>query len=112
MQKSRKEVNGTSYRTGTPKKFIEVLENARTSFPKQRLILDWGDIKTGQSWGETNDLRGTIGRSTGTLKIPILIKTTRSMGGGAILENCIVKITDSKTKQILYIHKHYKAAEK
>jgi len=38
------------------------------------------------------DTIGTVGRSTGTNKIPLLIKTKRSFGGGAILDHCIVKI--------------------
>ena len=72
------------------------------------MVLDYGDTETGQSWRETFDIRGSIGRSTGSIKIPLLIKTSRSLGGGAVLDHCLVKITDANTKKILYIHPNYK----
>lgn len=101
-----KEINGTSYHAETPQQVCDILEYSRKY--KQRLILDYGDIKTGQSWGEVFDIRGYIGRSTGNIKIPLLIKTSRSFGGGSVLDNCLVKIQDSKTKRILYVHPNYK----
>lgn len=94
------EVNGTCYHKTTPKQVIDILEEAREN--RTRLLFDFGDVKTGKSWGETYDIRGTIGRSTGILKIPLLIKTKRSTGGGGILDHCIIKITDIKTKRVLY----------
>jgi hypothetical protein len=95
-----KEVNGTSYHKNTPQQVIDILERAREN--RTRLLFDFGDTKTGKSWGEVYDIRGTIGRSTGTIKIPLLIKTTRSFGGGGLLDHCIIKITNIKTKQVLY----------
>ena len=50
---------------------------------------------------------GTIGRSTGTIKTPLLISNSRSLGGGAILTDCIVKIVDVKTKRVLYVNPKY-----
>lgn len=98
-------VNGTSYDSKTDSKIVNILESARLN--KTRLILDFGDVETGKSWNETFDTRGTIGRSTGNNKIPLLIKQKNSTGGGAILDRCIVKIMDSKTKRTLYIHPNY-----
>ena len=46
-----------------------------------------------------------LSRSTGTSKIPLIIHNIRSAGGGAILDDCIVKITiDKKT---VYQHPKY-----
>lgn len=94
------EVNNTFYHEETPKQVIDILESARKN--GTRLLFDFGDTKTGKSWGETFDIRGTIGRSTGNMKIPLLIRTKRSLGGGGLLDNCILKITDIETKKVLY----------
>lgn len=107
-QEDYKIVNGTFYKKDTPDEVIDILEDSRIN--KTRLIFDFGDIKTGQSWGEVDDIAGHVGRSTGNIKIPLLIKTSRSFGGGALLDNCIVKISLSKGKKVLYQHKNYKSA--
>lgn len=82
--------SGTAYHIETPTRVCEILENARIS--GNRIQIYYGDVKTGKNWNEEHDTRGTIGRSTGTVKIPLLIATSRSHGGGAILDHCIVKI--------------------
>lgn len=92
--KEYKEVNGTSYSKDTSDKVIEVLERARAN--RTRITLDYGDVVTGKSWEECYDITGYVGRSTGSIKIPILVFNTRSMGGGSILDNRIIKITESK----------------
>jgi hypothetical protein len=100
-----KVVNDTCYDTTTPDKVIEVLETARQN--RTRIKVDYGH-NDGQSWGEVNDITGYVGRSTGTAKIPLLVHNTRSMGGGALLTHCIVKIETSKGKRVLYQHPTYK----
>lgn len=100
-----KVINGTSYHAETSDKVISILEHCRVN--KLRIIVDYGDIETGKSWGETCDIAGYIGRSTGLNKIPLLIYNSRSMGGGGILDNCIIKITTSKGKAVLYQHPNY-----
>jgi hypothetical protein len=107
--RSYKEVNGTAYHVETPDNIIKILEHSRVN--RHRLLFDYGDTKTGQSWGEVNDIRGHIGRSTGTVKIPLLIHNSRSIGGGAILDHCIVKIADSKGGNVVYKHPDYKPAK-
>ncbi len=100
-----KVLNGTYYSSKTSDKIIEVLENARIG--RVRLRFDYGH-DNGQSWGEVNDVTGYVGRSTGMVKIPLLIHNTRSMGGGSILDHCIVKIARSNDKsKVLYQHKNY-----
>ena len=99
--KQYKVVNGTSYHKDTSDKVINVLERARLN--RTRIILDYGDVKTGTSWGEVHDTTGYIGRSTGSVQIPILIFNTRCFGGGAILDHCIIGIKESKGKKVLYL---------
>jgi len=99
-QSKYKVVNGTSYHEETSNSVISVLEYVRAT--KTRIILDYGDVKTGRSWGDVYDITGTLGRSCGTQKVPILLHNKRSIGGGAILDNCIIKIVESKGKKILY----------
>lgn len=82
--------SGTCYHVETPEPIIKRLEDARIN--RYRLRLFFGDTKTGQDWNEENDVTGYVGRSTGTIKIPLLIHNGRSMGGGAILDHCIIKI--------------------
>lgn len=96
------------YHKETPKEVIEVLEQAREN--RTRLTLDYGDAKTGRSWGEINDINGRMGQSTGEYKLPLLIHNSSSTGGGAILDHCIIKIMESNGKRVLYSHPKYKIA--
>lgn len=100
MSKQYQVVNGTFYNKATPKEVIDILEESQVN--ETRLLFDFGDVKTGKSWGETCDIRGRVGRSTGDIKIPLLIATCRSLGGGALLDDCIVKISLSKGGKVLY----------
>jgi hypothetical protein len=77
-----------------------VLEMARKE--RIRIVLDYGDVNTGESWGEEHDIYGYVGRSSGKIKIPILVYNRRSFGGGAILDHCIIGIKTSKDKKVLY----------
>jgi len=88
MSKSYKVVNGTSYNENTPDKVISWLETSRER--KQRIRIFYG--KDGKCWNEENDTIGVVGRSTGTNKIPLLIKSKRSYSSGALLDDCIVRI--------------------
>ena len=56
------------------------------------------------SWLEEDDVTGTIGRSTGRQKIPLLIKNSRSLGGGGILCHCIIRIDVIKSRRTIYKH--------
>jgi hypothetical protein len=87
-------VNGTSYHDETCKEVISWLETSREL--KQRIRIFYGD--KGRCWNDEYDTIGHIGRSTGMQKIPLLIKNSRSYGGGGILDHCIVRI-DTKDSQ-------------
>lgn len=92
--------SGTAYSLDTPDDLVLILERLRET--QQRIILDYGDVKTGKSWGEEYDIAGRIGRSNGQFKIPILLYSSRSWGGGAILTDCILGIKASAGKQQIY----------
>lgn len=95
-----KEVGGTFYKKNTPMDLIEVLERAREN--RTRIVVDYGDIKTGKSWGEENYIKGYVGRSTGEIKIPLLVYNSRSIGGGGLLDNCILSVKTTKGNRTLY----------
>lgn len=103
-------INNTAYHEETPDQVVTILDNAISS--KYRVRLHYGDVKTGRDWQEIYDIEGYIGRSTGTLKIPLLVHNSRSLGGGAILDHCIVKITTTrKPRRTLYQHPDYHIAD-
>ena len=100
-------VHGTAYHIQTPAAVIRVLESSRRF--NSRIRVFYGDIETGRDWCEEYDTIGTIGRSMGKIKIPLLIKNSRSMGGEAILDHCIIKITEAAGGRVLYQSKNYTA---
>ena len=87
---------------------VAVLLNKLTE-SKQRIRLVYGDTDTGKDWLQEYEVLGSIGRSTGSKQIPLLISNSRSTGGGAILEDSILKIVDVKSKNVLYQHDKYLA---
>lgn len=93
-------VDGTYYNLETPPEVIKVLEDCRND--GTRIILDYGDTKTGLSWGDIYDISGYVGRSTGPVKAPILLHSKRSSGGGTISSDSILSIKTSKGKKLLY----------
>lgn len=94
--------NGTFYYLDTPDRLIEIIENIREK--KTRIRIEYGDVNTGRSWGEVHDISGTIARTMGPVKCPILLYNSRSTGGGIILTDCILEIRKSKGKELIYRH--------
>ncbi len=99
-----KVVNGTSYYIETPDFMVELLERLRHNNTRVRFY--FGDMKTGEDWGEINDIFGTIGRSGGSIKIPLLIHNARSSGGGGLLTDSIVMIRHANKQDGGVIWKH------
>jgi hypothetical protein len=97
--------SGTYYYPNTNDKVIEVLERCRID--KRRIQFFYGDVLTGRDWNEEHDTIGQVGRSTGPIKVPLLIPTSRSIGGGCILTDSILKIRDAKSKVVLYVADNY-----
>lgn len=90
----------------TPAKVRQILERYRLSGSRIRLVR--GDPQTGRDWVEENDLVGTIGRSMGPMRVPLLI-SAGEYSGGAILTACIVRLIDWDTQRELYRHPSYQA---
>lgn len=65
----------------------------------RRVRIFYGD-ETGRDWGEEYNIIGNLYLSVGNLKVPCL-------SGSAILDHCVVKMMDTKTKQVLYQHPEY-----
>ncbi len=82
-------VNGTSYDSRTPKQIVDILERYREN--RQFIILHYGDTETGKDWLEEHDVRGRIGRSGGTEKVPLMVESGQ-IGGPQLLDHCIVRI--------------------
>lgn len=93
-------VNGTAYHIETPDNLVITLESLRVQ--RIRIKLYYGDPKTGKCWNDEHYTMGYISRSTGTIKIPLLIANSRSHGGGGLLDHCIIKIRESKGKHVRY----------
>ncbi len=98
-------VNGTSYDVRTPDEVVRVLENARKN--RTRLHISLGEVATGKDWLEENMVHGFVGRSTGSIKIPLLIHNRRSLGGPGLLDHSIVRIRTSQGGKVLWTHPKY-----
>lgn len=94
----------TYFDPGTPPEAARVLESCRKARNKIRLVL--GDPSTGDSWLDEYDVVGTIGRSTGTLKVPLLVEDGEN-GGGAILTASVLCILDWQSGKIRFRHPAY-----
>lgn len=107
----------THYHPDTPPQVKRVIDShlpARQQGHGQRLRFHYGDNKTGQAWGDTET--GYVGRSTGSVKIPLVVNNARSMGGGGILTHAVVKIEAAKKNRggqhdVLYQHPKFKPAK-
>ena len=98
----------TYFDPGTDAKAGKVLESCRTRERRVRLIL--GDTSTGEPWLEEHDVVGRIGRSTGSLKVPLLIEPGEH-GGSAILCACLLAIVNWESGDFLYRHAAYREAD-
>jgi len=99
---------GTWFHFDTPTKVRQIINQYIKGDGRLRLF--YGDTKTGRCWMEENDVVGLIGRSGGTMQIPLLIAKDEH-GGPGILDNCIVRIIDADSREELYRHKLYHLPE-
>ena len=95
----------TYFDPGTDPKAAAVLESRRRTGDKVRLVL--GNTLTGEPWLNEYDVVGKIGRSGGSLKVPLLVEEGES-GGGTILTACVLNIIDWKSGRTLYRHSAYR----
>ena len=96
----RKNIRNKGWEYKENEKLWKVLSSLVNS--GRRVRIWYGDTETGRSWNEEDEVTGTIGRSTGRIAIPLLIKNSRSYGGGALLDDCIIRIDDIHQKRTLY----------
>ncbi len=82
MSKSYKVVNGTSYAEHTPDAVIRALEGAHQSGRRIRIRIGFterhedvlsGKAKVGRDWLDEFESEGTVGRSMGPQRVPLLI---------------------------------------
>lgn len=90
--------NNVRYNSETEDKLIEVMENCRKE--RRRVRIFYGS--NGKVWNEEYNVIGYIGCTGGTRHIPILLPYAKSKLGSSILDRCIVRLIDVKTKEILY----------
>ncbi len=102
-----REPSGTYYREGTPRAVVDALESAMHSDARVRLFL--GDKETGKDWCDEYDVAGRVGRTMGPICAPILLHSQRSIGGGIILTDCIVRLMVNGRE--VYRHPKYTAPE-
>lgn len=96
----------TQFHDETPQELRDLLESLRES--QTRVIIRFGDTKTGKCWNDEWDNIGYIGRSTGIKPITLLVYNKRSLGGGGILDASILKIMTSNGREVLYQVANYK----
>jgi hypothetical protein len=99
---------GTWFDHATPVKVRSILERYRQDGGTIRIF--YGDRKSGRCWLEENDVLGRVGRSTGTMQIPLLIGDGE-YGGPGILDSCIVRIIDGNIRAELYRQASYHLPE-
>lgn len=101
------EQSGTAYPVDTPSAVVSWLETSRVR--EQRIRIFYGDTKTGRDWMQEYDIMGIVGRTTGVVKVPILLQTKNSTGGGSISCDSIVRITTNG--RTVYQHPEYHLPE-
>ena len=101
----RQTESGTCYHMDTPEDLIIILEGLIGTRTKVKIYL--GHASTGECWPEEHDSIGTIGRSTGWVKIPLLVPA-RSYGGPALMDNHVLKIVTYPDRRLVYQHPNFK----
>lgn len=67
-----------------------------------RVRIWYGDSETGRSWNEEYGTTGRIERTGGNIKAPIMVSSSRSLGGGAVSVGKIIRIDDIEDRRILW----------
>lgn len=106
-KKQYKVIGGMSFDVRTNETICLLLQSL--SLARQRVKLYYGDPQTGKDYCEEYDTTGRIGKSTGKDVIPLLITTSRSCGGCAVMDHGIVKIKLQSSGLVLYQHPAYVA---
>jgi hypothetical protein len=70
--------------------------------------LFYGNPETGQSWHEESDVVGYIGRSMGSIKVPLLLEPGE-IGGPILQDQCIIRIDSAR--KVLFQHVQFRIGE-
>ena len=104
--------SATTFHQETPLRVRKILEQARVQGTVLRLF--YGD-QNGRDWGEENDVCGYVGRSTGSIRVPLLLEPLRdddvlisAPGGAPILDHCIVRIVHALNGHELWRRRNYR----
>src|ERR1700741_1503366 len=92
-----KEVDKLTFHMETDEKVCKALADMREM--KKKIIIHYGDVKTGKDWMSRMDSIGYVSKNT-KIGIPMLCETKGS-SGFPILDNAIVKII-TVTGTLLY----------
>ncbi len=93
----------TYFPEGTPEDLKKVIEEARLSHERVRLVYASREPATlGRVLLEEYDVLGYIGRSTGREKIPLLLPRRSSSGGGAILLQLLGAVMRTRDSAFLW----------
>lgn len=99
----------TLYPVGTPSMVFAALEDA--AHAQTRVKIAYGDPITGRDWQEEFETMGYVGRTAGA-HVALLVHNARSMGGGPIYSDSIVRIASSrKGGRVFYEHPNYHLPE-
>lgn len=96
----------TYFDPGTADPVRKFLERYRRSGDTLRVVP--GDPENGRDWMDENDVVGTVGRSMGPMRVPLLV-AKGERGGPALLTRCIVRLIDWETQRELYVHPRYQS---
>lgn len=95
-------VSGLYFPADTAPRVADVIAQCAASRARVRVF--YGDTSTGRAWAEENDVTGTIGRSTGPCRVPLLVNNARSYGGGSLLSARVVAVRCTTSRAWLYRH--------
>lgn len=105
LNKSYYIIDGTCYDKRAPIQVCKALDRMLKN--RARIRVFYGDPKTGNAWAEENNTIGYVGRTTGSVKTPLLLHDSRSSGGSIILVSSIVAITRSDGGSFVYKHPNF-----
>ncbi len=94
----------TYFDPGTDPLVQRALERYRKSGKRVRVF--FGDPETGRDWCEEWDVVGQIGRSGGTMKVPLLLPLGENFGP-AIMTSKVLRVMDVATNKDVYRHVKY-----
>lgn len=100
-------VDGIFFHKETQREVIDALISARGVIRVHYGYAQADSPETGVDWMDENDVQGRLGRSCGSIKIPLLVPVGED-GAPAMLDHCIVRIrTIGKNPHEIYRHPKY-----